>query len=146
MSHDGANGSDLDILRHSTAHVMAKAVQRFYPGSKLAIGPTIENGFYYDIDIPQTISTDDLGAIEAEMRTMLQRIYGTSWPSQEQLDHYLWQIEEARRRDHRRLGLDLALFFFDDLAPGQPFWLPHGITVMQQLEELLRAELRQRGY
>src|SRR5436305_15348146 len=71
MSHDGAAGSELDILRHSTAHVMAKAVQRLYPGSKLAIGPTIENGFYYDIDIPQPISTDDLPAIEADMRKII---------------------------------------------------------------------------
>src|SRR5215208_4297050 len=232
MSHDGAAGSELDILRHSTAHVMAKAVQRLYPGAKLAIGPTIEHGFYYDIDIPQTVSVEDLPKIEAEMRRiidadepfvrseipreealaffrekgepykveivegvedptvslyatgddwidlcrgphigrssqikafkltsvagaywrgdenrpMLQRIYGTAWPSQEQLDHYLWQVEEARRRDHRRLGRELELFFFDEAAPGQPFWLPNGITVMQQLEELLRGELRRRGY
>src|SRR5919197_2313086 len=72
MSHDGAGGSEVDVLRHSTAHVMAKAVQRLYPGSKLAIGPTIENGFYYDIDIPQTVSTEDLPAIEAEMRKIIQ--------------------------------------------------------------------------
>jgi threonyl-tRNA synthetase len=232
MSHDGAGGSELDVLRHSTAHVMAKAVQRLYPGSKLAIGPTIENGFYYDIDIPRTISTEDLATIEEEMRRiiaadepftrselardeaitffrdkgepfkveiiegvdeptvslystgddwidlcrgphvarssdikafkltsvagaywrgdekrpMLQRIYGTSWFNQEQLDHYLWTIEEARRRDHRRLGRELELFFFDEAAPGQPFWLPNGMIVMQQLEQLLRSELRQRGY
>src|SRR5215208_3435893 len=193
MSHDGAAGSELDILRHSTAHVMAKAVQRLYPGAKLAIGPTIEHGFYYDIDIPQTVSVEDLPKIEAEMRRiidadepfvrseipreealaffrekgepykveivegvedptvslyatgddwidlcrgphigrssqikafkltsvagaywrgdenrpMLQRIYGTAWPSQEQLDHYLWQVDEARRRDHRRLGREV---------------------------------------
>jgi threonyl-tRNA synthetase len=232
MSHDGASGGKLDTLRHSTAHVMAKAIQRLYPGARLGIGPTIENGFYYDIDIPQTVSTDDLATIEAEMRRiieadepfvrselsreaaipffrdkgepfkveiiegvddpsvslyatgddwidlcrgphigrtseikafkltsvagaywrgdekrpMLQRIYGTAWFDQEQLDHYLWTLEEARRRDHRRLGRELELFFFDDAAPGQPFWLPNGITVMQQLEELLRAELRKRGY
>jgi threonyl-tRNA synthetase len=232
MSHDGASGNELDTLRHSTAHVMAKAVQRLYPGARLGIGPTIENGFYYDIDIPQTVSTDDLGTIEAEMQRiiaadepfvrselsreaaipffhdkgepfkveiiegvddptvslyatgddwidlcrgphvarssdikafkltsvagaywrgdekqpMLQRIYGTSWFNQEQLDHYLWTIEEARRRDHRRLGRELELFFFDESAPGQPFWLPNGMIVMQQLEQLLRSELRQRGY
>src|ERR671930_1612840 len=232
MSHDGAGGSEVDVLRHSTAHVMAKAVQRLYPGSKLAIGPTIENGFYYDIDIPQPVSTEDLPKIEAEMRQiieanepfvrsemprdealtffrekgepykveiiegveemtvslyatgddwidlcrgphvartgqieafkltsvagaywrgdehrpMLQRIYGTAWPNQEQLEHYLWQVEEARRRDHRRLGRELELFFFDDVAPGQPFWLPNGITVIRELEQLLQSELSRRGY
>ena len=232
MSHDGAGGSELDVLRHSTAHVMAKAVQRLYPGSKLAIGPTIENGFYYDIDIPQPVSTEDLPKIEAEMRQiieanepfvrsemprdealtffrekgepykveiiegvedmtvslyatgddwidlcrgphvartgqieafkltsvagaywrgdehrpMLQRIYGTAWPNQEQLEHYLWKVEEARRRDHRRLGRELELFFFDDVAPGQPFWLPNGITVIRELEQLLQSELSRRGY
>jgi len=71
MSHDGAGGSELDVLRHSTAHVMAKAVQRLYPGAKLAIGPTIENGFYYDIDIPRTVSSEDLTAIEDEMRRII---------------------------------------------------------------------------
>src|SRR5438105_5245089 len=238
MSHNGnsVSASDLDVMRHSAAHVLAKAVQRLYPGSKLGIGPVIDNGFYYDIDLPGglKLSDEDLPRIEAAMREivaaaepfkreewskrqalehysseednpykreiiqdlpedeplsfywtgsdwvdlcrgphvadsskigpfkltsvsgaywrgdekrpMLQRIYGTAWFTQEQLDHYLWQIEEARRRDHRRLGRELELFFFDDLAPGQPFWLPNGITVMQQLEELLRAELRQRGY
>lgn len=232
MSHDGAAGGDLDILRHSTAHVMAKAVQRLYPGSRLGIGPTIENGFYYDIDVPTPLSAEDLPKIEAEMRKiiaadepfvrvempreealrffqekgevykveiiegideptvslyktgddwidlcrgphvprssaitafkltavagaywrgderrpMLQRIYGTAWFTQEQLDHYLWQLEEAKRRDHRRLGRELELFFFDDVAPGQPFWLPNGIIVLQELEALLRSELRKRGY
>lgn len=232
MSHDGAAGSDLDTLRHSTAHVMAKAVQRLYPGSRLGIGPTIENGFYYDIDVPTPLSAEDLPKIEAEMRKiiaadepfvrvempreealrffqekgevykveiiegideptvslyktgddwidlcrgphvprssaiaafkltavagaywrgderrpMLQRIYGTAWFTQEQLDHYLWQLEEAKRRDHRRLGRELELFFFDDVAPGQPFWLPNGIIVLQELEALLRSELRKRGY
>ena len=61
-----------------------------------------------------------------EKNPMLQRVYGTVWESQEQLDHYLWQIEEARRRDHRKLGRELELFFFDEVAPGQPFWLPKG--------------------
>src|SRR5215212_10262439 len=232
MSHDGAGGSELDILRHSTAHVMAKAVQRLYPGSKLAIGPTIENGFYYDIDIPRTISTEDLATIEEEMRRiiaadepftrselardeaisffrdkgepfkveiiegvdeptvslyatgddwidlcrgphvarssdikafkltsvagaywrgdekrpMLQRIYGTSWFNQEQLDHHLWTIEEARRRDHRVVGRELELFFFDEVAPGQPFWIHKGMQIIRELEKLLLAELERRGY
>jgi threonyl-tRNA synthetase len=222
-------------MRHSAAHVLAKAVQRLYPGSKLGIGPVIDNGFYYDIDIPATVKEDDLPRIEAAMREivaanepfkreewskqqaleyyaqrednpykreiiealpddesisvyrtgadwvdlcrgphvpsshdigvfkltsvsgaywrgdekrpMLQRIYGTAWQTQDQLDHYLWQVEEARRRDHRKLGpWPLELFFFDPVAPGQPFWLPKGIIVIRELERLLQRELDRRGY
>jgi threonyl-tRNA synthetase len=236
MSHNGSSGShaELDVMRHSAAHVLAKAVQRLYPGSKLGIGPVIDNGFYYDIDIPTKLSEDDLPRIEAEMRQivaddepfvreewtrhkalehystvednpykreileglgedesisfyktgsdwldlcrgphvdesgqigvfkllsvggaywrgdekrpMLQRIYGTAWASQADLDHYLWQIEEARRRDHRKLGRELELFFFDEVAPGQPFWLPKGLRIIHELEKLLQHELDSRGY
>jgi threonyl-tRNA synthetase len=77
---------------------------------------------------------------------MLQRIYGTAWNMPEQLDHYLWQLEEAKKRDHRRLGRELELFFLDDVAPGQPFWLPRGIRVIRELEALLQRELDRRGY
>src|SRR5207248_8956041 len=188
MSHNGqsASADGLDVMRHSAAHILAKAVQQLYPGSKLGIGPVIDNGFYYDIDIPARISEDDLQRVENAMRTivaaaepfrreewnkhralehysseednpykreiiqdlseaepisfywtgsdwvdlcrgphlsntselgafkltnvsgaywradekrpMLQRIYGTAWATQDQLDHYLWQIEEAKRR------------------------------------------------
>ena len=221
-------------MRHSAAHVLAKAVQQLYPGSKLGIGPVIENGFYYDIDMPAKISEDDLPRIEEAMREiiaaaepfkreewskvqalehyssrednpykreiiqdladdeqisfyrtgadwvdlcrgphlesssqvgafkltsvsgaywrgdekrpMLQRIYGTAWQTQDQLDHYLWQVEEARRRDHRKLGRELELFFFDEVAPGQPFWLPKGLRIIHELEALLQRELDSRGY
>ncbi|HYY88626.1 MAG TPA: threonine--tRNA ligase [Chloroflexota bacterium] len=235
MSHDGAPQNELDVMRHSAAHVLAKAVQQLYPGSKLGIGPVIDNGFYYDIDIPGTkLSDADLPRIEGKMREivgrgepferlewtkpralehyartddnpykreiieavadeeqlsfyrtggdwidlcrgphvphaghigpfkllsvsgaywrgdekrpMLQRIYGTAWQTPEQLDHYLWQLEEARRRDHRRLGRELELFFFDEVAPGQPFWLPKGLRVIQELEALLNAKLNEHGY
>jgi threonyl-tRNA synthetase len=233
MSHN-SSGAELDVMRHSAAHVLAKAVQRLYPGSKLGIGPVIDNGFYYDIEIPAKIGEDDLPRIEATMREiiaagepfkreewtkhqalehyskqednpykreiveglaedeqisfywtgedwvdlcrgphvhsshdigafkltsvsgaywrgdekrpMLQRIYGTAWPTQEQLDHYLWQIEEARRRDHRKLGRELELFFFDEVAPGQPFWLPKGLRIINELDTLLQHELNSRGY
>jgi len=237
MSHNGSSVShaELDVMRHSAAHVLAKAVQQLYPGSRLGIGPVIENGFYYDIDIPTRISEDDLPHIEAAMREivnageafvredwtkhqalehysaaqndnpykreivqalsddesisfyrtgadwldlcrgphvgdsaqigafklttvsgaywrgdekrpMLQRIYGTAWQTQDQLDHYLWQIEEARKRDHRKLGRELDLFFFDEVAPGQPFWLPKGLRIIHELEALLQRELDARGY
>jgi threonyl-tRNA synthetase len=237
MSHNGSNNvshAQLDVMRHSAAHVLAKAVQQLYPGSKLGIGPVIENGFYYDIDIPAKISEDDLPRIEQAMREiiaaaepfkreewskvqalehyssrednpykreiiqdladdeqisfyrtgadwvdlcrgphvesssqvgafkltsvsgaywrgdekrpMLQRIYGTAWQTQDQLDHYLWQVEEARRRDHRKLGRELELFFFDEVAPGQPFWLPKGLRIIHELEALLQRELDSRGY
>jgi threonyl-tRNA synthetase len=236
MSHNGSSVShaELDVMRHSAAHVLAKAVQQLYPGSKLGIGPVIDNGFYYDIDIPAALREDDLPGIEQAMRDivaagepfqreewsksqalehysmrednpykreivegladdeplsfyrtgsdwvdlcrgphvdnsiqigafkltsvsgaywrgdekrpMLQRIYGTAWQTQAQLDHYLWQIEEARRRDHRKLGRELELFFFDEVAPGQPFWLPKGLRVIRELEALLQGELERRGY
>jgi threonyl-tRNA synthetase len=237
MSHNGSSVShaELDVMRHSAAHVLAQAVQQLYPGSRLGIGPVIDNGFYYDIDIPTRISEDDLPRIEDAMREivaagepfvreewtrrqaldhysaapdenpykreiveglsddesisfyrtgadwldlcrgphvadsarigafkllsvsgaywrgdekrpMLQRIYGTAWQTQDQLDHYLWQIEEARKRDHRKLGRELELFFFDEVAPGQPFWLPKGLRIIHELEALLQHELDARGY
>ena len=237
MIHNGSNNvshAQLDVMRHSAAHVLAKAVQQLYPGSKLGIGPVIDNGFYYDIDMPAKISEDDLPRIEDAMREiiaaaepfkreewtkaqalehyssrednpykreiiqdladdeqisfyrtgadwvdlcrgphvesasqvgafkltsvsgaywrgdekrpMLQRIYGTAWQTQDQLDHYLWQVEEARRRDHRKLGRELELFFFDEVAPGQPFWLPKGLRIIHELEALLQRELDSRGY
>jgi threonyl-tRNA synthetase len=225
--------SPLDVLRHSTAHVMAKAVQRLYPGSRLAIGPPIENGFYYDIDIPEPISADDLPKIEAEMqrivqadepfvrsersreealaferardavykveilegledptvsyyatgddwidlcrgphvpssreikafkltsvagaywrgdekRPMLQRIYGTAWFSQEDLEQYLWRLEEARRRDHRRLGRELDLFSVsEDVGPGLILWHPKGALVRVLAEDFSRKSHLEHGY
>ncbi len=236
MSDDGQREqTPLDILRHSTAHVMAKAVQRLYPGSMLGIGPPIDDGYYYDIDIPgKQLSADDFPAIEAEMkkiikanepfvrrevpraaaiaeneargekykveivndlpedaitsfydtgtdwtdlcrgphipttrgisafkllsvagaywrgdekRPMLQRIYGTAWPTQEELDQYLWRLEEARRRDHRRVGRDLGLFTFSDLVgPGLPLWLPKGATIRRELERYVTDLELRRGY
>jgi threonyl-tRNA synthetase len=243
---------DLETMRHSAAHVMAAAVQRLYPGTRLGVGPAIEHGFYYDLDVPQRLTTDDLAAIEAEMasivaagvpfereelsledaiglfqgreeqykvellrdlrqrgttrlgakgaeevdvdptnsqtasiyrtgeyvdlclgphvpdtsqigpfkllsiagaywrgdehRPQLQRVYGTVWPTAEELEQYLWRIEEAKRRDHRRLGRDLRLYFFEEVAPGQPFMLPRGMTVLRVLEALAQREHASRGY
>src|SRR5205823_9550150 len=230
MSHNGSSVShaELDVMRHSAAHVLAKAVQQLYPGSKLGIGPVIENGFYYDIDIPAKISEDDLPRIEEAMREiiaaaepfkreewskvqalehyssrednpykreivegladdeeisfywtggdwvdlcrgphvhssqeigafkltsvsgaywrgdehrpMLQRIYGTAWATQEQLDHYLWRLDEARKRDHRTLGKSLDLYSTSEaVGPGLSLWHPRGAMVRFLAERFSHA-------
>src|SRR5215204_6013936 len=215
----------LYVLRHSTAHLLAEAVRRLYPGTKIAIGPPIENGFYYDFEFPEPISEADLERIEAEIRreldegrrwersearrrfeadgeaykvelvdtaegdislytqgdftdlcrgphlqdskpikavkltglagaywrgdehnTQLTRIYGTAFFSQADLDAYLERLEEAKRRDHRRLGVDLDLFHLSDHAPGMPFWHPKGTVLWDVLEALRRRENLKRGY
>jgi threonyl-tRNA synthetase len=221
----------LPTLRHSASHVMAQAVKRLFPDVKLAIGPAIEDGFYYDFLKPTPFTPDDLARIEQVMRSivaedhpfvreemprpaaikffeerqepfkveilagidaptvslyrqsefvdlcrgphvpstgavkifkllsssgaywrgdehnaMLQRIYGTAWLTQEELDQYLWRLEEAKKRDHRKLGRELDLFDFHDVSPGAPFWLPHGWTVMRELERFVRESLETRGY
>jgi threonyl-tRNA synthetase len=223
----------LPTLRHSTAHLMAQAVTQLFPGTKLAIGPPIENGFYYDFQRGEAFSPDDLGRIEARMhelartdypivreemsrdeavrfyesrdepfkveilrdlpptvervsfyrqgdfvdlcrgphvpstghlqffkllttsgaywrgderRPMLQRIYGTAWFTQEELDRHLWRLDEAKRRDHRKLGRELGLFEFHDVSPGAPFWLPKGMIVVRELERYSREMQDERGY
>ncbi|BFH68551.1 threonine--tRNA ligase 2 [Paenibacillus dendritiformis] len=232
ITQDSPEG--LGILRHSTAHVMAQAIQRIYGADqvKLGIGPVIEDGFYYDIDIERPLSTEDLAAIEQEMsriiqqnlpierqavsreealrlfgqreeplklelihdlpadavisiykqgefvdlcrgphlpstgrikafklqkvsgaywrgdanNKMLQRIYGTAFVKQEQLDEHLHRLEEAKKRDHRKLGTELGLFMFSEEAPGMPFYLPNGMTIRTELENFSRELQRQRGY
>ena len=220
----------LYVLRHSAAHLLAEAVRRLYPGVKIAIGPPIENGFYYDFEFPEPIHESDLGRIEEEIRrelsegrewqreeiardearerfssegesykvelvdtaegdislytqgeftdlcrgphlqdskpikalkltglagaywrgdeknTQLTRIYGTAFYSQEDLDAYLERLEEAKRRDHRKLGQQLDLFHLDDSAPGMPFWHPKGMVLWNLLEDLRRRENAKRGY
>jgi threonyl-tRNA synthetase len=221
----------LSTLRHSASHVMAQAVKRLYPDVKLAIGPAIEDGFYYDFARPTPFTPEDLARIEAGMRDivaanfpferremdrreairffqergeqfkveilesltspsvsiyqqgefidlcrgphvsstsavrffkllsssgaywrgdernpMLQRIYGTAWLNQEELDRYLWRVEEAKKRDHRKLGRELDLYAFHDVSPGAPFWLPNGWTVVRELERFVREVLDARGY
>ena len=222
----------LEILRHSTAHLMAHAVKHLYSNAKLAIGPTVENGFYYDIDLDVTLSEADLSAIEKEMRRlyknnykiirkeipineavelfeklnepykveilkdikdsivsiyeqgnfvdlctgphmpstgrikhfklmslagaywrgdsknkMLQRIYGTAFFSKEALDEYLNRIEEAQKRDHRKLGRQLELFIInDEVGAGLPIYLPKGGVLRSILEEFERKEHIKRGY
>ena len=222
----------LQLLRHSTSHVMAAAVQKLFPGVKVTIGPSIDSGFYYDFDAPRPFSPDDLEAIEKQMRAiiaenvpfersvmnkadavalfrdkgenykveiiegidadtvslyrcgdfldlcrgphipatgavkafkllsvagaywrgdeknpMLSRIYGTAFPDEKALKDYLAAIEEAKRRDHRRLGKELGLFsFHEDVAPGMSFWLPKGMMLRTILEDFLVREHLKRGY
>ncbi|MDX6424179.1 MAG: threonyl-tRNA synthetase [Gaiellaceae bacterium] len=220
----------LYVLRHSAAHLLAEAVRRLYPGVKIAIGPPIENGFYYDFEFPEPIREDDLEKIEAEIarelkegrewsreeidadearrifseqgenykvelvdtaegpitlytqgdftdlcrgphlqnskpikalkltslagaywrgdehNKQLTRIYGTAFYSQEDLDRHLERLEEARKRDHRRLGRDLDLFHLSEHSPGSPFWHPKGMVIWNALEDLRRQENAKRGY
>lgn len=221
----------IEILRHSTSHLMAQAVYRLYPGTKYGVGPAIENGFYYDMDVPTTITEDDLPKIEEEMKKiaaeaipferlivskdeaigifkergdtyklelidgieddtlslykvgefidlcrgphvpntsylkhfkllsvagaywrgdernpMLTRIYGTAFPTEEDLLAYLAKVEEAKRRDHRRLGKELDIFSMQNEAPGFPFFHPKGVVVLNVLVDFWRKVHVQRGY
>ena len=218
--------------RHTTSHVMAQAVKRLYPEAKLAIGPSIENGFYYDFDVEKPFSSEDLSKIEAEMakiikedyplerftlprdeaiafmeeknepykvelirdlpegeeisfykqgdfvdlcagphlpstgkikafkllsvagaywrgnekNKMLQRIYGTSFSKKSELDAYLFRLEEAKKRDHRKLGRELDLFDIYDEGPGFPFFMPKGMVLRNVLEDFWREEHKKRKY
>src|ERR687888_910679 len=229
-TRDSQDPDALYVLRHSTAHLLAEAVRRLYPGVKIAIGPPIENGFYYDFEFPEPISEADLERIEAEMRKeiaegrewkreevsreearrrfeeegepykvelvdtadgqnsfytqgdftdlcrgpylqnakpikalkltglagaywrgnehnrQLTRIYGTAFYDQADLDAYLERLEQARERDHRRLGQQLDLFHLSEHSPGSPFWHPKGMVIWNTLEDLRRRENLRRGY
>lgn len=221
----------IEILRHSASHIMAQAVYRLYPGTKYGVGPAIENGFYYDMDVPVAITEEDLPKIEDEMKRiaseaipferlvmskeeamrlfqergdvykleilkdieddtvslyrvgefidlcrgphvpntsyvkhfkllslagaywrgdernpMLTRIYGTAFPSEEDLLAYLTKIEEAKRRDHRRIGKELDLFSLQNEAPGFPFFHPKGVVILNTLVDFWRKVHIQRGY
>lgn len=222
----------LDIIRHSTAHLMAYAVQDLFPGAQVTIGPTIENGFYYDFAYERPFTPEDLNAIEAKMtelvkrdipverfelsrddavqyfldlgekykaeiiqsipadevlslyregdftdlcrgphvpstgklkvfklmkvagaywrgdsnNEMLQRIYGTAWANKDDLKDYLYRLEEAEKRDHRKLGRQLDLFHLQDEAPGMVFWHPKGWQLWQTIEQHMRHELSAAGY
>ena len=229
-TRDASDPDALAVLRHSSAHLLAEAVRHLYPGVKIAIGPPIENGFYYDFEFPEPIREDDLPRIEEEIQRelaegrewtreevsadearkrfqaenepykvelvdtadgpisfytqgdftdlcrgphlqdsrpikaikltglagaywrgdeknkQLTRIYGTAFYSQADLDAYLERLEEAKRRDHRRLGAQLDLFHFDEHSPGSPFWHPKGMVIWNELEDLRRRENFDRGY
>ena len=222
----------LDVYRHSSAHLLAHAVSRLYPEAKFGIGPTIQDGFYYDIDYKESFTPEDLEKIEKEMRRivnenvpvrrsvlsraealkrfgdigenykvelinelpedseisvyeqgdfadlcrgphlpstsgikafkllnvagaywrgdsekpMLQRIYGTSFFKEADLEDYLDFLEEAKKRDHRKLGRELDLFSFSEEAPGMPFYHPNGMVIRNELENLWREEHQKAGY
>ncbi len=228
LTFDSLNGKK--AYWHTTSHVLAQAIKRLYPEIKLAIGPAIDNGFYYDFDTDTPFTPEMLEKIEKEMKKiikedikierfnltrqkalelmkdepykqelindlpegeeisfykqgdftdlcagphllstgklkavklltssgaywrgnennkMLQRIYGISFQKSSELDEYINMIEEAKKRDHRKLGKELELFFFDETAPGMAYWMPKGFTMMNTLIEFWRKEHRKRGY
>jgi len=234
MEYTFADADYRKLYRHTTAHMLAQAVKRLFPEAKLAIGPAIEDGFYYDIDFERSFTQEDLDAIEAEMkkiskeriplerfelpreealalaremeepykveliedlpedavisfykqgdftdlcagphldhtgrvkanalkltsctgaywrgdssRKMLQRIYGTCFPSKPELEEYLKRIEEAKKRDHRKLGKELGLFMLRDEGPGFPFFLPKGMELRNTLIEYWRQVHKKYGY
>ena len=229
-----SGGDYLDVMRHSAAHVLAEAVTTVIPEAKFGFGPAIDDGFYYDFDLPRPLTEADFPAIEAEVnrivkskapfqRTvmsmsdaraffaerdqpykvdqvdelerqgetevsiyrqrefvdlcrgphlgdtgrigpvkllsvagaywrgseknpMLTRVYATAFPTRAELDAHLERLEEARKRDHRRVGRDLDLFHFDDAGPGFPFFLPKGMVIVNQIQQAVRDELGRMGY
>ncbi|MBT4933177.1 MAG: threonine--tRNA ligase [Rhodospirillaceae bacterium] len=223
----------LELLRHDTAHVLAEAVLEMYPGVQVTIGPSIENGFYYDFSVKDPFTPEDLEKIEARMHEivkrdeeitrevwdrdeaiaffkdngqaykaelisdlpadetitvykqgdfidlcrgphlpstgkvgahfklmklagaywrgdsnneMLQRVYGTAWADKKQLKQYLHMLEEAEKRDHRRLGREMSLFHMQDVAAGSAFWHPNGWTLYRTIQEYMRKRLERGGY
>lgn len=222
----------LEVIRHSTAHLLAQAVKQLYPSAQVTIGPVIENGFYYDFSFERPFTPEDLVAIEKKMthlvdqniavervempreeairffdslgekykveiisaipegqtislyrqgdfidlcrgphvpstsklksfklmkvagaywrgnsdNEMLQRIYGTAWRNKDELKNYLFMLEEAEKRDHRKIGKQLDLFHLQDEAPGMVFWHPKGWAIWQVIEQYMRKELDADGY
>jgi threonyl-tRNA synthetase len=223
----------LDILRHSCAHLLGHAIKQLWPQTKMAIGPVIDNGFYYDVDLDRTLTDDDLAALEERMlalaakdydvikkkvswqeardvfeargetykveildqniarddqpglyhheeyvdmcrgphvpnmrhchhfklqkmsgaywrgdsnNKMLQRIYGTAWADKKQLKGYLQRLEEASKRDHRKIGKQLDLYHMQEEAPGMVFWHNDGWTIFRELETFIRGKLKQYDY
>ena len=222
----------IEIIRHSCAHLFGHALKQLYPKAKMAIGPTIENGFYYDIDLEESLSENDLEKIELRMKElaqtnydvvrevvtrkkaldtfenrnepykveiineipndeiialyhhneyidmcrgphvtsvrhlkafkltkiagaywrgssdnkMLQRVYGTAWSSEKELKKHLVLLEEAEKRDHRKLGKELDLFHFQDIAPGMVFWHANGWSIYKELEDYIRRKISKEGY
>src|SRR5450432_899260 len=242
-AHEGPPMTELERIRHSCAHVLATAILRLWPEAQFAAGPPVENGFYYDVELPHRISPEDFEKIEAEMKKetkanhrfdrvelsradalemanrgelgalgarsepskfkldiirnipedetitiyrngdftdlcagphvmrtgnigafrltnvanayykgdeknpQLQRIYGTAFKNKTQLEEYFAMLEEAKKRDHRKLGKELELFTFDDqVGPGLPLWLPRGTAIIEELEKLAKETEFAAGY
>src|SRR5918994_1751283 len=160
-TRDREDADALFVLRHSAAHLLAEAARRLYPGTKVAIGPPIENGFYYDfVDLCRGPHLQNAKPIKAfkllslagaywrgdETRPQLTRVYGTAFYDLQDLEAYLHRLEEAKRRDHRVLGVQLDLVHLSDEAPGMPFWHPKGMVIWNTLEDLRRRENASRGY
>src|SRR5919198_685624 len=185
-----AQMTDIERLRHSCAHVLATAILKIWPEAQFAAGPPVENGFYYDVDLPHRISPDDFEKIPAEMKNslyrngdfidlcagphvrrtgdigafrltsvasayykgdeknpQLQRVYGTAFKTKKELDDYFAMLEEAKKRDHRKLGKELELFVFDDdVGPGLPMFLPRGAVIAEELEKLAKETEFAAGY
>src|SRR5262252_7853838 len=238
-----AQMTDIERLRHSTAHVLATAILKIWPEAQFAAGPPVENGFYYDVDLPHRISPEDFEKIEAEMKNeikanhpfekievsrdealelgkqgrlaalgerqepskfkldiienipadekislyrngdfidlcagphvmrtgnigafkltsvasayykgdeanpQLQRVYGTAFKTKKELDDYFTMLEEAKKRDHRKLGRELEIYIIDeDVGPGLPLWLPRGAAIIEELEKLARETEFAAGY
>lgn len=232
MNPTNQSAEKLQTIRHSTAHIMAEAVTNLFPGTKFAIGPSIDKGFYYDFQLPRPITGEDLPAIEKEMRKlismnkkftrkvvskaealeffkdqpfkkeliedlpegeeislydqdgfvdlcrgphvestkelnaqafklmktagaywrgdenrpMLTRIYGTAWEKPAELKEYLDMLQEAEKRDHRKIGKEMDLFHIDDENPGQVFWHANGWSMYRILEDYVRAKIKEDGY
>lgn len=228
LTFDDPEGKE--VYWHSSSHLMAHAILSLYPEAKFGVGPAIEDGFYYDVDINTKLSPEDLAEIEKKMyelskedkqfvrevvpkekaleffkkrndpykveiisnldetitfytegdftdlcrgphvpstgklryfkllgtsgaywrgdskNKMLQRVYGISFPNKKLLDDYLKRLEEAKLRDHRRLGRELDLFIFNEISPGAPFWLPNGMIIFRELEKFIREQLDRDGY
>ena len=229
-TRDTSDPDALAVLRHSSAHLLAEAAQRLFPGTKVAIGPPIDDGFYYDFEFPEPLTEGDLERLEGEVKreieegrtfrrceierdearerfaaegepykvelvdtaegritlyeqgdfvdlcrgphlqnaapikafkltslagaywrgnsdnAQLTRVYGTAFFSKKDLDAHVERLEQAKLRDHRRLGKQLDLFHFAEVSPGSPFWHPKGMVIWNVLEDLRRAENARRGY
>src|SRR3989344_5296704 len=129
-------------VRHSCAHVLAQAVLKLRPDTKIAIGPPIDAGCYYDFLFAEPISEDDFPKIEKEMRA---RIYVAVFLGKEELQAHLAMVEESKKRDHRKLGRELDLFAFSEMVgPGLPLWTPKGTVIADELEKLAK-EMEERG-